>query len=68
MAVVGDEEELQVVFTQIDAQDPHRKFVIGVFVEEDDTYAGALFDRCLVLLDVDVFTVVGLNSGSLNAL
>lgn len=41
MAAVGDEEELQVVFTQIDAQDPHRKFVIGVFVEVDDTYAGA---------------------------
>ena len=43
MAAVGDEEELQVAFTHIDARDLPRKFVVGVFVEEDDTYAGVSF-------------------------
>ena len=37
----GDAEELRVVFTHIDSADPQRQFIIGVFVEEDDTYAGA---------------------------
>lgn len=29
------------VFTHIDVTDVQRKFVVGVFVEDDDTYAGA---------------------------
>ena len=41
MAAEGDQEELRIVMTHIDADAPDRQFVIGVFVEDDDSYAGA---------------------------
>ena len=37
----GDAEELRIVFTHIDAADPQRPFAFGVYVDDDDMYAGA---------------------------
>ena len=36
----GDAEELRIVFTHIDAADPQRPFAFGVYVDNDDMYAG----------------------------
>ena len=41
----GDAEELRIVFTHIDAADPQRPFAFGVYVDDDDLYAGALESR-----------------------
>ena len=40
--VDGDAEELRIVFTHIDAADVGRQFAMGVYVDDDDMYAGAL--------------------------